>query len=406
MFRAIQELVDDLADDLDRAVVVEDERHALIAHSPHRRDVDPIRERSVFDRQTPSEMIEWCTAQGLRDAPGPVRLPPNPALGAESRVSVPIRHGGVLLGFVTVLDAPQTLGPDAFDRCGDVAASLAELLDGLRSRARAAPARERELTDVLLDGRSDPAACERAGAALVGESRLSAGTVAVVVVVPRHDRGARQAGAQDAALAHVGRRGRRAVPGRLVAAAVRADHVALLVPLDTATAQRPGDAARLVEHAVAPLTASGVLSRRPVVGYAEAAAGWHDVAPAHRRARAAARVAASVGDTDAGPLGWSQLGVYQLLTQLPPEELGRTTMDERVRRLADKPELLQTLEVYLDLAGDAKHAAERLALHRASLYYRLRRIEETAGIDLKSGTDRLAAHLAVKALRLLDDPAL
>jgi DNA-binding PucR family transcriptional regulator len=81
-------------------------------------------------------------------------------------------------------------------------------------------------------------------------------------------------------------------------------------------------------------------------------------------------------------------------------------MDERVRRLADKPELLQTLEVYLDLAGDAKHAAERLALHRASLYYRLRRIEETAGIDLKSGTDRLAAHLAVKALRLLDDPAL
>src|SRR4051794_18424014 len=65
MFRGIQELVDDLADDLDRAVVVEDERHALIAHSPHRRDVDPIRERSVFDRQTPSEMVKWVTAQGL-----------------------------------------------------------------------------------------------------------------------------------------------------------------------------------------------------------------------------------------------------------------------------------------------------------------------------------------------------
>ncbi|HWT23670.1 MAG TPA: hypothetical protein VN213_09200, partial [Solirubrobacteraceae bacterium] len=113
MLPEIQELVDDLADDLDRAVVVEDERHALIAHSPHRRHVDTVRERSVFLRQTPAEMIEWVTRQGLREAEGPLRLPPNPELGAESRVSVPIRTDGVLIGFVTVLDAPQTLGSEA-----------------------------------------------------------------------------------------------------------------------------------------------------------------------------------------------------------------------------------------------------------------------------------------------------
>jgi DNA-binding PucR family transcriptional regulator len=83
-------------------------------------------------------------------------------------------------------------------------------------------------------------------------------------------------------------------------------------------------------------------------------------------------------------------------------------MDDRIRRLDDKPELLRTLEVYLDLAGEAKRAAGELALHRASLYYRLRRIEELAEIDLKSGMDRLAAHLSIKALRLagaVDGPA-
>jgi DNA-binding PucR family transcriptional regulator len=45
-------------------------------------------------------------------------------------------------------------------------------------------------------------------------------------------------------------------------------------------------------------------------------------------------------------------------------------------------------------------AAEQLALHRASLYYRLKKIEDIVGIDLRSGDDRLAAHLSLKALRL------
>ena len=110
MFQEIQEIVDDLAEDLDRAVVVEDEHHALIAHSPHRRQVDAIRERSVFMRQTPAEMIEWVATQGLRESEGPLRLPANPALGAESRICVPLRADGVLIGILAVLDAAADAG--------------------------------------------------------------------------------------------------------------------------------------------------------------------------------------------------------------------------------------------------------------------------------------------------------
>ena len=45
--------------------------------------------------------------------------------------------------------------------------------------------------------------------------------------------------------------------------------------------------------------------------------------------------------------------------------------------------------------------AEALFLHRASLYYRLQRIEELTGASLKSGSDRLALHLGLKLARLL-----
>jgi hypothetical protein len=47
--------------------------------------------------------------------------------------------------------------------------------------------------------------------------------------------------------------------------------------------------------------------------------------------------------------------------------------------------LVETLEAYLDRAGDVKATAEALNLHRATLYYRLQRIEEITGARLRSG---------------------
>ena len=393
MFQEIQEIVDDLAEDLDRAVVVEDEHHALIAHSPHRRQVDAIRERSVFMRQTPAEMIEWVATQGLRESDGPLRLPANPALGAESRICVPLRADGVLIGILAVLDGQQTLGPDAVERCRAAAAVLAQLLEDLRLLNQAGAARERELVDALLSATG--AARAEAGAALIREGRLSPGRLTVVGVFPGR-------APHASALQRVIRRARGAVATRGVAAAARADHAVLLVPLGAAT---PRDVAEQVEQALAPLVASGVLAEPPLVAYGEAAEGWDAVAAAHRHACRAARVARTVGELGAdGPVGWEQLGVFGLLASVPPDELGRLALVEPLRQLRDKPELLHTLEVYLDLAGDAKRAAERLALHRASLYYRLHRIEELLAIDLKSGTDRLAVHVALKAARLTGPP--
>lgn len=62
--------------------------------------------------------------------------------------------------------------------------------------------------------------------------------------------------------------------------------------------------------------------------------------------------------------------------------------------------LARTLETYLDLAGNAQATAKALRLHRATLYYRLQRIEELARADLKDGNDRLMLHLGLKLARL------
>ena len=51
--------------------------------------------------------------------------------------------------------------------------------------------------------------------------------------------------------------------------------------------------------------------------------------------------------------------------------------------------------VHLEEAGSVAATAERLGLHRQSVYARLRRIEAVAGLDLSRGRDRLELHLGL-----------
>jgi len=73
-----------------------------------------------------------------------------------------------------------------------------------------------------------------------------------------------------------------------------------------------------------------------------------------------------------------------------------------LRRLIDSGDeaLVRTLEAYLDHAGNVKATAAALSLHRGGLYYRLRRIEELAEVNLHDGEDRLLCHLALRLARL------
>jgi DNA-binding PucR family transcriptional regulator len=88
---------------------------------------------------------------------------------------------------------------------------------------------------------------------------------------------------------------------------------------------------------------------------------------------------------------WERLGALQLLVPL-----AGTPVPGPLARLLPHPELVTTLEAYLDRAGDAQAAAAALFIHRTTLYHRLRRIERIAGVDLRDGDDRLLLHMALR----------
>jgi sugar diacid utilization regulator len=97
---------------------------------------------------------------------------------------------------------------------------------------------------------------------------------------------------------------------------------------------------------------------------------------------------------------FADLGLHRLLFALRETAEMQEFYDDMLGRLArydeeKGSELVATLDAYL-CAHNATEVAARLNLHRNSLLYRLRRIQEITGLDLDDPETRLALHLACR----------
>ena len=388
MSPTLQELVEDLAQQLNAPAVIEDDELRMVAYSPHGVLIDDIRRDSILVKHAPATVSDWFPRFGLQDADGPVRIPGDHARGILGRLCVPVSYRGTRLGYLWLIDDDQRLGSTqvrtaarAADQAGllmfgnmlgermasGVLAHLLSPVDELRADAM------RHIDDSGLLGLRGPVIAvvvRAAGAAPLSQPELaeslrdvtrgrSAGTVIGLAnpdhgVLIAHDQGA--AASQD------------------LAAAARAS-LLLRLHADSAGAS-----------VVAGIGDPSILA---------------DARVSYRQAKQAARVAATIGR--AGPVArWHDLGVYRTLAQLPIGAEAAASLDPRLATLLDRADgpVITTLETYLDLAGDAKASAERLSLHRGTLYYRLQKAEQIAGINLRNGCDRLALHLGFKLARL------
>ena len=303
-----------------------------------------------------------------------MHIPARPDIGMRARVCVPLVGGGRRLGYLWLFEEPTVT--DSELRLARAAAAEAAALVGPDADAQLLRRRhEQQLVTSLLS--PDPRQVETAAAALEAEHYLPLRPVCVWVVAP-----AGPAGDEWSAEALDRLRARLAAKQ------------ALCAELDgrlVCIAGARGLAGNAVMEALGALTAP-----RALVGQGEAVEDLRDAGTSYRRALAALRVAAH---EESGTASWDALGVERVVTALPDAAL--EDLPEGLRRLlAGDEALVRTLEAYLDHAGDVKRTAAALSLHRGGLYYRLRRIEEVAGVNLHDGEDRLLCHLALRLSRL------
>jgi PucR family transcriptional regulator, purine catabolism regulatory protein len=148
----------------------------------------------------------------------------------------------------------------------------------------------------------------------------------------------------------------------------------------------------------------GHLAHRPGVGEILAGAGSpRPGVDGVRRSQAEATIAYKTAERlrDAGLVRFDQLGVERLLAQIPGNELTHEYIARVLGPLEQAPQLLQTLEVYLEHGGNKVAAAAAIPLHRSSLIYRLDKISRLLDVNLGDPERFLELWLAVRLRRML-----
>ncbi|MFD1541960.1 PucR family transcriptional regulator [Nonomuraea guangzhouensis] len=403
MTTELQRLIDGLGRRLQRNITVDDWRLRQLAFSSHEfGGVDRLRELSILKREVPSGAADWTFGAGAKTADGPFRPPIAPEIGATmQRLCVPIRQEGVLLGFVWILEGDDPLTDPETEA---VLAALDTIAIAIQRDQLAHELHKSRSRGLLRDlvATDDPRAREHAAAELIDADLFVASEPVVAVVVTLHPgEPALLDGERNVLDGWLERIGARLLDRRHVSL-IRRDHGLMLVsdkdPLVSGAAKQ-SLLAELVGNLSRDLT--GV---EPVVGIGEPVDDLRDFYRSYQQAAHAARVT-RLADGFGQVTSFDRLGVYGLLSRIPPEELTVHALPPGLRRLLEAgvkgEQLADTLEAFLEHAGDVQAAAEKLFIHRTTLYYRLQRIEEYTGAQLALGEDRLALHLGLKIARLI-----
>jgi hypothetical protein len=373
--RGLQEIVDALSLRLSRPVLIDDLELRPLAYSIQFGELDEVRTASILGRLAPDTARSALFDDGIRTAAGPLRIPAHPEIGMRPRVCVPLVGGGRRLGYLWLLDDPPVTPEElrlARAAAGEAAALVQPDADAALRRRR----REQELVAALLSpdaGRSASAAEE-----LEADHYLPLRPLRVWAAAPDGSAG------DDWRIDVLDRLRARLPAKQALCGEVDGGIVVIMggrgLPDDVVTA-----------------ALGAVREPRVLVGEGEAVEELQEARTSHRRALAALRVAAHDA---AGTARWEELGVDRLVSSLPESALD--DLPDGLRRLLESGDdaLVRTLEAYLEHAGDVKATAAALSLHRGGLYYRLRRIEELAEVDLRDGEDRLLCHLALRLARL------
>ncbi|TJZ46286.1 PucR family transcriptional regulator [Streptomyces piniterrae] len=442
-----QQLVDEISAALGAPATLEDRDFGLIAFGAHEGEddevMDPVRTRSILQRRSSAAVRAWFEAFGIARAKSPLRIPPDPAAGVfRGRICLPVRHRGIVHGYVWLLDdghlsdlALGGQGAPADPRIAQAMETAARIGALLADEARAGTELADLLRELLVSGPAGrPAAAAALGDALRDTLRFTpGGPLTLVAVLPWDtsdtdtaplpglpgllaacglpaggglpDTTAPQPPeAADTGAHHRAGRPRAAAAVPALAALVRLRSTGALAPARTVAehllrSPRAGGAPAAEGRPPArsgSRTAGSAAPRPGAAGIgsgtselAELTTTWQEALDAARAARAEPRL---------GPVAqWDAIGSYRLLTGLPA-----AAPDPAVGPLLAPAhtELARTAEAFLDCAGQASRTAQLLGIHRQTLYYRLGRVEKLTGLHLDDGEDRLLLHMALKAARL------
>jgi purine catabolism regulator len=337
------------------------------------------------------ELLRWVAGQTVPAADPPVNEFGLPR--GRSRLVAPIPGRDGVHGFVSVIGEDHELGQMERVAVARGASACAIELDRERAVLRARDDLEGELVASLIDGSygSESGATERAR-----RLGLTLGSSFSVLVVRGPNPGT---AALDTLTVAARRCLARSAPGSLLA--THDDAVCAVIP---DAGDDNGDHGRLVAETLRA-DCSAALRDDVIVGVGRARSGAQGVRQSFREAEQALRISARL-QAPRAVAAFADLGLHRLLVAMTQhaemEDFYRQTAgalvayDERTGA-----GLMETLDAFFHCHGSPTDTAQRLHLHRNTVLYRLRRIEEIGGLRLSDPGTRLNLHLCLRIREVL-----
>ncbi|MBB4688724.1 helix-turn-helix domain-containing protein [Amycolatopsis jiangsuensis] len=387
----LQSIVDELAERLRRSVAIDDPSIRLLAASRHFGDEDALRVASVINRAVEPGVTDRIFAQGIAKwtAPGVVAVE-----GAMSRLCAPVRCNGMLLGYLWLIDREGEFTEREMAAAAEAAATAGTMLYRRLLLHERSKARQEGILRELVspDGAVRAQAVEDLRAEQLFDADCASFTVLAVQCRMTQPASAPQQVAFEAAIED----GVRCV----------GDDVALMVANRSRAwillGQRLPPGKTLVDSVAERITSRfrGLTDDRMrlVFGLGGTVGELGAVATSYEQAQLAARAALllpSIGEL----ARWGELGPYELLLKLPLEDLLGTSPVPALVALEKEDNhhvLIDTLNDFFDHGGNIQRTADSLRIHRATLYQRIKRVEQITGCSLDNGDDRLMLHLGLK----------
>ncbi len=360
----------DLGMRLAQALAGEGGRAALL------RDLDRGEGLLLFDALR--QPLAWSESAG-RTPPEDLPAGDEPAQLSDGSLALPLRVGETRLGWLLAF------GPKARRADEDALRLAATLLALDLARDRRTPA-QRDLWDEALEGHLADGTSVKA---LAAERRIEIAPAYLVVAL------AFDGDNPGGELSELGTLACAAIGERDIIQRERGSALLLLCPaIDEPFAGKLRVAATLLPKSIA--------RRNPayrIVGGIGGTYQAHALARASREALAALEIARRLRRHDS-VLPYERLGALPLLFDAASTPDWRGFARKFLEPIRDydakhQTELERTMSIYFESGENVKTAAERLHVHRHTVFYRLRQIAEITGLSLESSFDQLNLRLAV-----------
>ncbi len=382
----LHDALQDLSEALDRRLVLLDRSMRVVAYSIHESPEDRLRLSRILAHSDAWDIPATGGKDGaLRkvDGVGPVVM--HRLLRADRHIV-----GHLMLA---PLDGADPVGVVAGDQLG----RIGELMEARDSSARARLARSGSLAVDLVSEEGERR--REAAAKLLGEDILgvSAHYCAVAIGPGNRETTPAALGRVEQAVAETIRFVNDTSTASVIGGVTDDGGGVLIFP-------RPVVAPRLARILTRPRLAparAGIGPLAPLDGLRDS----------YRRAGWALRAGSLAPADHPVAVHFSDTGTDGILAALPVDGLGPQDLPAPVRNILQDGKTRSwapTLETFLDSAGDIQRTAQVLNVHRSTIYYRLDRLGEVAGVDLRLGAVQRDLHVGLRLARLsgfLDIPA-